>query len=450
MPEGIFIEPTISSKNGASVVRRPESTTKELRSERAMEIISHRPGFLVRWGNVFFLIILLIMIVACWFIYYPDVVQSTAKLTSINAPKPIVTLTGGKLVKLFVSENQFVNQGAVIGFIESTANHNQILKVAIETDSIERYFDDQKFEKIQDFQFDKPSQLGELQPFHQTFMQAYFSFRNYLSDGFYEKKKNLIMKDFQTLKNAHSYLIQQKSLQEEDLKLTQKTFEANQTLKKGNVISDFDYRAEQSKLINKKLSLPQINLSIVNNVSQQNEKRKELMELENTIRQQSFIFQQALLTYKSQIIEWKRKYLLIASTSGKVAFASFLQENQQLQANQTICYINPENSQYFAEVVVPQINFGKVEVGQRVLLKFSSYPFQEYGIVRGRIAFISNIPSENGYLAKVELIDGLTTTNQKVIHFREGLTAQAEIIAKDLRLLERFYYEFKKQINASN
>jgi HlyD family secretion protein len=239
-------------------------------------------------------------------------------------------------------------------------------------------------------------------------------------------------------------------LQEEDLKLTQKTFEANQTLKKGNVISDFDYRAEQSKLINKKLSLPQINLSIVNNVSQQNEKRKELMELENTIRQQSFIFQQALLTYKSQIIEWKRKYLLIASTSGKVAFASFLQENQQLQANQTICYINPENSQYFAEVVVPQINFGKVEVGQRVLLKFSSYPFQEYGIVRGRIAFISNIPSENGYLAKVELIDGLTTTNQKVIHFREGLTAQAEIIAKDLRLLERFYYEFKKQINASN
>jgi HlyD family secretion protein len=104
MPEGIFIEPTISSKNGASVVRRPESTTKELRSERAMEIISHRPGFLVRWGNVFFLIILLIMIVACWFIYYPDVVQSTAKLTSINAPKPIVTLTGGKLVKLFVSE----------------------------------------------------------------------------------------------------------------------------------------------------------------------------------------------------------------------------------------------------------------------------------------------------------------------------------------------------------
>lgn len=245
---------------------------------------------------------------------------------------------------------------------------------------------------------------------------------------------------------SDAHLAIQKSLQQEDLKLTQKTFDGNQQLKEKNVISDFDYRVEQSKLINKKLSLPQINLSIIGNENQQNEKQKELMELENTTREQRFLFQQALMTFKSQIEEWKKKYFLIASTSGTVAFASFVQESQQLQANQTICYINPENSKYFAEVVVPQINFGKVEIGQKVLLKFSSYPFQEYGFVNGTISFISNIPTENGYLAKVDLLDGLMTTNHKQVHYREGFTADAEIIAHDMRLLERFYYDIKKQL----
>ncbi len=44
-----------------------------------------------------------------------------------------------------------------------------------------------------------------------------------------------------------------------------------------------EYRNEKSKLIAKQLSLPQINASIVSNESQQNEKRKEIAELENQI-----------------------------------------------------------------------------------------------------------------------------------------------------------------------
>ena len=92
-----------------------------------------------------------------------------------------------------------------------------------------------------------------------------------------------------------------------------------------------------------------------------------------------------------------------------------MQENQQLQANQTICFINPENSAYYAQIVIPQSNFGKVAVGQQVLLKFPAYPFQEYGAVKGKIAFISHIPADSGYLAKVVLTDGLNINYKKQI-----------------------------------
>ena len=173
----------------------------------------------------------------------------------------------------------------------------------------------------------------------------------------------------------------------------------------------------------------------------------EITELENTIAQQKGIFEQALNTFKSQVDDWKKKYLLIAPINGKVAFAAFVQENQQLQANQTVCFINPGNSEYYAQIIIPQSNFGKVALGQQVLLKFPAYPFQEYGAVKGKIAFISHIPTDSGYLAKVVLTHGLLTNYKKQIQYRDGLVAQGEIITKDLRLLQRFYYGIVKQVN---
>ena len=321
-----------------------------------------------------------------------------------------------------------------------------VLKLSSDIDSVEVLFTNHKAEQLQLYFENRYIRLGELQPSYQVFSQAFFSFRNYLSDGFYVKKKTMLARDMENFKQLHANLISQQALQEQDMALTQKTFDANESLKNDKVISDFDYRTEQSKLINKKLTLPQINSVIISNENQQNEKQKEILELENTIAQQQSIFQQALYTFKSHVEEWKKKYLLIAPIDGKVAFASFFQENQQLQANQTICFIHPENTHYFAEIVIPQVNFGKVSIEQQVLLKFSSYPFQEFGSVKGKIEFISQIPTDSGYFAKVGLTHGLITTNKKQIQYREGLLANAEIITRDMRLLERFYYDIVKQL----
>ena len=191
--------------------------------------------------------------------------------------------------------------------------------------------------------------------------------------------------------------------------------------------------------------VPQIISLIINNEVLQNEKLKDITELDNIIAQQKEIFIQALNTFKSKIDDWKQKYFLIAPTSGKIAFTTFLQEDQQLQNNQTICFINPENTQYYAEIYIPQVNFGKVKTGQEVLLKFPAYPFQEYGSVNGKIEFISDIITDSGFLAKVILPNGLNTSYKKQVQFRDGLMAQGEIITQNTRLLQRFYQNIAKQ-----
>lgn len=408
------------------------------------EIISNKPPQIVRWGTLYFLFILLFLSLVCWFIKYPDIVTTKAKLTSINAPKEVVTKTSGKLTKLFIKENEQVKAGTVLGYIESIANPEEILYLSGKIDTVSNYVSKDEIEKLPPFINAVYQNLGELQQPYQTFLQSFLTFRTYIGNGFYLRKKSMLANDMALLKKQHENLLQQKTLNTQDLELSQKTFEANESLKADKVISELDYRNEKSKLIGKKLTLPQINSSLISNEAQQNEKQKEIAELENTIAQQRNIFIQSLNTLKSEVESWKKKFILIAPVDGKISFATFLQENQQLPENEIICFVNPGNTSYYAEVYIPQTNFGKVSLGQKVLLKFPSYPFQEYGSVAGNIDFISNIPTDSGYLAKVILPYALNTNYKKQIQFREGLQAEGEIITKDMRLLQRFYYNIVK------
>lgn len=418
-------------------------------STEVQEIISHNPIWIIRNGLLLFMLILCCMLLVSYFIRYPDVVPAKAKLTSINAPKPVVSLSGGKLVRLLVNEEQNVKIGDAIGYMENVTNQATVLMLQEQLKKLHHILDEGLTETSPlhpTWGNIASGGLGELQQPYQTFTTAYISFTNYLENGFYIKKKSLLIADLRYLQELLENLEQQKKLQTEDLQLTEKTFAANESLKADKVISEFDYRNEKSKLIGKQMTVPQINASIISNQSQQNDKQKEILALENQIAQQKSIFIQALNTLESQVDEWCRKNILKAPVDGKVSFVIFLQENQQLQPNQVVCYINPANSTYYAEMTIPQINFGKIDVGQKVLLKFEAYPFQEFGAVQGVIEFISRQPSDSGYAAKVALPNGLLTNYKKSVQYREGLKAQGEIITKDTRLLQRFWYSVIGQI----
>lgn len=73
-------------------------------------------------------------------------------------------------------------------------------------------------------------------------------------------------------------------------------------------------------------------------------------------------------------------------------------------------------------------------------------PFGQYGSVIGKIGNIKSVPTDSGCLARVILPEGLTTNYKKTLQYRDGLIAHADIITKDMRLLERFYYNVRKQI----
>ncbi len=415
------------------------------------EIISNKPPLIVRWGTVYFFFVLMGLGLISWFIKYPDIVIARAKLNSVNAPKEVITRTEGKLIKIAIKENERVEAGQVLGYMESIGNHQSILAIGKQIDSINNLISQNRTDEITHFFPDYINQqfisnLGELQTPYQTFIQSFITFRDFLSSGFFLRKKKMLQTDMQNIQKLNAILASQKILLNQDLTLSNETYDANKSLANDKVISSLDYRNEKSKLITKQLSLPQINSSIVTNESQQNEKRKEIAELENQFIVQKNTFIQALQTIKSQVQAWQFKYLLKAPVAGTVSFTGFFQENQEMKTGQTLFYVQPDSLSYFIEMLVPQYNFGKVKKGQQVLLKFQAYPFEQYGAVVGKIDYINTTPSDSGYLAKVSLPQGLITNYKKPLQYRNGLLAQADIITENMRLLQRFYYNLARQI----
>jgi len=416
-------------------MEEPQLLSREMR-----EIIQFKPHWIVRRGSVALLYVMLMIIGGCWFIRYPEIVTIGVRLSSVNVPKEVRTRTSGMLVKLMAAQGERVNTNDVIGYMESTADHRAVILLSARLDSMQLALSNAlPTEAVFPKAIGTSGDLGELQASYQTFDQALTQFSFYQSNGFYMHKKAMLQRDIANIDSLNRYLQLQKKLQQEDLNLSGQTFAMQEKLYNENVTSSLDYRNEKSKLLAKQLTLPQVSAAIVNNNVMKNEKRKEILELENQIVQQKNVFLQALQTFRSEIGDWKKRYLLMAPARGRVTYIGFLQENQYLNANTPLFFITPDNTSCYAQSYIPQHNLGKVAEGQEVLLKFHSYPHQEYGSVHGRIQYISDIATDSGYLARIVLPNGLSTDHRTAIQFRNGLTAQGEIITQDLRLAERFY-----------
>ena len=115
-----------------------------------------------------------------------------------------------------------------------------------------------------------------------------------------------------------------------------------------------------------------------------------------------------------------------------------------MKEGQVLFYVQPEETTYYAEMVIPENLLGNVRQGQKVLLKFQAFPFQQFGFVVGKVDGIRNVPTKEGYSVRVILPNGLVTTTGESIEYRNEMSAEAEIVTLDIRLLERIFGNAEK------
>lgn len=421
----------------------------DIRSEAVRDYLEQMPNKLTRWGSAVISIILLIAISLTWFIRYPTLVRSDFKLTTQVAPKPVVARADGRLEKLLVANQQVVSEGQLLGFLESSAHHNEVLHLEAELNMIRQLFERGDFNTFDTLKFASLENLGDVQISYQAFRQQFAQLNSLLGKGYFNKKIEFLKQDILELETMNRHQKSQYQLYERDAALAESEFAVNQKLFNDRVIAKLDLDREESKMLAKKLPLKNIETSMLNNNALIRTKEEEIIDLERQVSEQKESFRQSINSLNSSISTWRNRYLLVSPTAGEILFSNNLQEKENVKVNTELFQVFETSSEYVGTLTIPQDNSGKIKVGQRVLIKFQSYPFEEYGMVEGNISSLPQLSTQDNklFFAFVELPNGLKTNHNKLLTYNYGMTASAEIITEDLRLIERIFYTIRKIFN---
>lgn len=134
--------------------------------------------------------------------------------------------------------------------------------------------------------------------------------------------------------------------------------------------------------------------------------------------------------------------VIMAPQTGRIAFTTPVNQGQFLQAGQRLCFIIPEHNLFYANIMVPAKDYEKIAIDQTVLLKLGAASGHR-SIVKGKISAIPLYPADSNYQVTVKVLDPLSASLQRKIELQE-YSIQAEIIIKEMRLLERLYINLIK------
>lgn len=417
---------------------------KEVNSEDIHEIITAVPAWILRWGICIIFSVLGGILIFTALIDYPDIVKTSMKVNSLNSPKLVLARQNGKIINLLVHDGDFVKKSQPLAFIESTANPSDVLSFNQQLKKIKLEISNE------DRQVSLPDNLylGELQNAYQTLYQQYSQYQSTQKNGYYLNKLRYLEKDLTDIQSLKSQIIKQKEIQKLEYANQEQEYHAYQKLFKNKVISRSEFLQQENKYLSAKYPLQQNETSVLNNSSSYASKQKELLDLKHIIAEEKSKFNQAISQCISESDKWIRDYIITAPLSGKVTFVGIIQVNQNLNVNQNVFVINPGNSDFFGEIQIPQYNMGKIHLGQHALVKLRSYPYEQYGMIRGRLTYVSDAAYQDSvFVAKISFDHFENKDQTRKIILRNGMQADVEIITEESSLLQRFFRNISKLLS---
>lgn len=421
-----------------------EESDLNLRGDGVQEIMSFVPNRLIMYGNVVIVTILLGLLAGSYFIKYPEIIHSSATVMGQNPTVQHISQSSGKL-KLFVKNNEMVEQGQYLALIENSANLEDIKQLSLMLSEQERALNISNDSVT--LNFDRPLLLGDLQTDFSNLKQQYNNYKAFRLENYYPKKIGNISGQYEYFKGLNTKLSGQRSLLKRDLELAQVKYDRDKKLFASKVISQFDMDKSEADYLQKEYAYKNTEINLVNNDIQLKEYEKNMLDLNQQYhefqRQYSIAFQESFKKLQSSLSAWEQRFTIKANISGKVSLFKFFSDNQFVTTGEEILSVVPVSNRLIARCYVPLYGSGKVKPGQMVNIKLDGFPYNEFGMLEGKVETISLTPRNNLYLVEVSLPHGLVTTYKKKLELKNEMSGTADIITEDLRLIERLFYQIR-------
>ena len=411
-------------------------------SEPVREIMGNPPASILRWGNGLLFIIFVLFIVFSWLIKYPDRIPAPVEITTMNPPATLVSKVTGRIKTLYAGNKDTVHAGQILAVMETTASLEEIYLLERLTDSIVN----PEFSKVASLP--QLSRLGELQNYYAAFLKNQSDLDSYLSNDFYGSRIESLNNEINATREYLGRLSLKEKLFTENLILEKKKFLRDSLLYSNKVIPESELEISHQAFIKTNIELQQVRLDFSAKSIEMAQKRQLLQEysISRTTEREKLAsnLKESFLILKAQLNIWENNYLLRSPFDGIVTFTRYWTINQIVTKDEPVLNVIPLiTGNYLGRINLKMMRSGKVQPGQIVNIKLSSYPHLEYGMLRGIVKTKSLVPAGDSYIIEIELPDGLRTMYGKKLDFTQNMTGTAEILTEDLRLIEKMINPLK-------
>lgn len=177
----------------------------------------------------------------------------------------------------------------------------------------------------------------------------------------------------------------------------------------------------------------------------QSQSRVSLAETNSSISGQVIAQEQRIAELENNLAKAKRaleQTTITAPVDGTILALNTRTIGGVVNVAERIAQIVPDNDLLYVDVTLDNQDVGFVRVGQRVVIKVATYPFQRYGYLEGTVENISPdaIQDEKKglvYKAKVKL-SGANSSKKNRLKLLPGMSVSAEITTGKRRIIEFF------------
>lgn len=369
---------------------------QEIRSEEVNDIITAVPHWIIRCGVTLLFAILIIIIICSNLISYPETINAELKVNSTNPPAIIVAQQAGIVKSVFAADGDFVKKGKIIAWLESPGSHEDILYLAKRIDELRS--DLLKHPESTDVTLPKGLNLGSLEKTYQLLNISYLKFISGRNNSYLANKVKILERDINRLSQ----------------KIVHKQYR-----------SEAEFKTLDTKI-------PEL--------------QKEYSALVQQRDEAQLQFGQSLINFQDEIGVWKSSHILMAPSDGKLNYISIIQPGTTLVQNQKVFIINKKAKGFYGEIRIPESSIAKIKMGQQVIVKLHSYPYQQYGLLRGRLSSVSEFAyNDSLYLARVDFADDRKGNSPIIL--KNGMSADVEVIVREYSLLVRFINNLRTVIS---
>lgn len=370
----------------------------------------------------------------------PEIIIGEAKVTAEKPPIEIIAQNSGRIIIKKFSSHKFLKKDDFLAVIENSANDNEISELKSVLKKYQNNIFDLKIEKIK---FAMDYKLGEIEESYLNLLNVLYTLDKAKSVNEYDKKKNVLnqqsSKYFEMLNQRESI----KKIKHQDILLLKNKVKEDSILFSKGLIVKAEYEQSNHNYLREKENLKNYEARDIENKSSINDNQQNIsllnfqetanisdleMKLINTFQQ---------LTHVINL--WESKYVLKVPQDGIVDMMQFVSSYQTIKQGEPVFSVLPNDNKVLAHLIVPPIGAGKIKIGQSVIIKLATYPYQEFGKLIGKVKSISLIPTQNYYLIMVDLPQGLISDTNQTLSFSKNMIGSAEIITSKRSLLYKLF-----------